>query len=95
MDNQELFAKIEAKEREWDSQVKLLRSRIVGFDVETRGRIEEQIDHLTSRLREIEKHTNQLKRISQETQHNLSEKIIHSWIELFTEIDNAMLKLIK
>lgn len=93
--NKELFDQIEAKEKEWQKQVKYLQSKITGFDPDVRDRLQNQIDILSIKLKEIELHTNQLKKINDETKNGLSEKLVHNWIELFTEIDNVMLKLMK
>lgn len=95
MKNHELFEKIEAKEKEWEAQVKYLKAKAANFDPETRVKIETQIDKLNMRLKEIEKQTNALKKISNSVQHDLGDQIIHSWIESFTKIDDAMLKLNK
>lgn len=96
MDNREiLFQKMEAKEKEWAAQVKYLQLKAVNFDSETRARIEEQINILNVKLKEIEKRTNELKKTSNQVQPDLGDKIIHSWIEVFTKIDNAMLQLKK
>jgi hypothetical protein len=96
MNNHEhLFEKIEAKEKEWDAQVKHLRSKAVSFDSETRIKIEQQLDNLNVKLEAIKKRTSELKKTSSEAQQDLGDKIVHSWIELFTKIDKAMLKLKK
>lgn len=90
-----LFEKIEAKEREWDEQVKYLQSKAAGFDPETRIKVEKQINILNIKLKEVEQQTGKLKKISDQLHSELGDKLVHSWIELFTEIDNAMLKLKK
>ena len=96
MENRDiLFEKIDAKQQEWDEQVKYLRSRASGFDSEIRVRIEEQIDILSQKLKEIEKRTVELKKVSEATQQDIGENVIHSWIEVFTKIDNEMLRLKK
>lgn len=96
MENREvLFEKIEAKEKEWKAQVKYLQSKAVNFDSETRIKIERQINNLNIKLKEIEKHTNELKKISNDPQHDIGDRIVNSWIEVFTKIDDAMLKLKK
>lgn len=93
--HKDLFNQIEEKEKEWQRQVQYLKSKITGFDPDVRDRLQNQIDILSIKLKEIELHTNQLKRINDETKNGLSEKLVHTWIELFTEIDNVMLKLMK
>lgn len=96
MDNREiLFEKIEAKEKEWNDQIKHLKSKAATFDSETRIRMEEQIDSLSKKLKAIEKRTTEIKKTSTEVSEDLGDKIVHSWLELFTKIDNAMLKLKK
>ena len=94
MENREiLFKKIEAKEKEWESQVKQLQSKVATFDSEARLKIEIQINILNIKLKEIEKRTNELKKTSSEIRPDLGDKIIHSWIESLTLIDNAISKL--
>lgn len=95
MDRESIFEKIEAKEKEWKAQVKDLKLKTAFFDYETRTKIEKLADLLNSKLNEIEKRTKQIKMLSNEVQCDLGDKIIYSWVELFTEIDNAMLKLKK
>lgn len=94
MDNHEIiFEKIEAKEREWDAQIEYLRLKASGFDTETRLKIETQIDILNSKLKDLEKRTTELKKTSSQIQNDMGDQIVHSWVELFTKIDNAMLRL--
>lgn len=88
-----LFEKIEAKEREWEEQVKYLRAKSENFDIETRTKFDQQINNLNTKLKEIEKRTSELKKLSKDIQPDLREKIIHIWIESFTKIDSAMIKL--
>lgn len=94
MDNQEiLFKKIEEKGKEWRIQVEHLQSKVVGFDFESRAKIEEQIGILNMKLKEIEQRTNELKETSKKLRPEIGDKLIHSWIESLTQIDNAILKL--
>jgi len=94
MENHEIiFKKIEAKEKEWDEQIECLRLKATGFDTETRLKIETQIDILNSKLKDLEKRTSTLKKNSSSIQSNMGDQIVHSWVELFTKIDNAMLRL--
>lgn len=95
MKNHELFEKIEAKEKEWEAQVKYLQAKALNFDPEIRIKMETQIDKLHAKLKEIEKQTSKLKEISNLVQNDLGDQVIHSWIESFTKIDDAMLKLNK
>lgn len=95
MDRESIFEKIEAKEKEWKAQVKDLKLKTAYFDCATRIKIEKLADLLNTKLSEIEKRTKQIKKLSNDVQCDLGDKIIYSWVELFTEIDNAMLKLKK
>lgn len=96
MDNYDaLFEKIEAKEKEWEEQVKYLRLKFAGLDSETHIKIEKQLNNLHMKLKEIEKRTREIKKISSKVHNDVGDKIIHSWIELLTRIDSAMLKLKK
>lgn len=96
MENREIiFKKILAKEQEWKAQVQYLQSKIVTYDLDRRIKIERLIDLLNIKLKEIEKRTSELKRISDNLQQDLGEKVIYTWVELFTEIDNAMMNLKK
>jgi len=90
-----LFEMMEAKKKEWDTQVKNLQAKAAGFDTETRVKVEEQIKQLNIKLNEIENKTNEFRKTSNELGHDIEDKIIYSWIELFTKIDDAMLKLKK
>lgn len=94
MDNREIiFEKIHAKEKEWKAQVQYLQSRVVNYDLERRLKIENLIDLLKIKLQEIETRTHELKNLSINLQQDAGEKLIYSWVELFTEIDNAMINL--
>lgn len=94
MENREIiFEKIHAKEREWKTQVEHLQSKVAHFDLERRLKIERLIDLLNIKLKEIESRTKELKNISTNLNQDVSEKLIYSWVELFTEIDNAMKNL--
>jgi len=96
MDNREImFEKIEAKEQEWKAQIEYLKSKASGFDSQTRTKIEEQIDRLNIKLQAIEDRTKEMKKKSLGTHPDLGDKVVHSWVELYTKIDNAMLKLKK
>lgn len=91
MENREiLFEKIEAKEKEWEEQVKRFQSKTAHFDVETRMKFDIQINNLNAKLKEIEQKTNELKKTSSEVAPDIGDKIIHSWIESLTTIDNAI-----
>lgn len=94
MENREIiFEKIYAKEREWRAQVQHLQSKVANFDLERRVKIERLIDLLNIKLKEIENRTGELKKISENLHQDMGEKLIYSWVELFTEIDNAMINL--
>ncbi len=94
MDNRDiLFEKIQAKENEWKEQVEILRTRVKSMDSEMRPKVEERIDYLDNKLKEIKARTIQLKKISINSDPEIGNKIAYSWVELFTKIDNAMLKL--
>lgn len=94
MENREIiFEKIHAKEKEWKAQVEYLQSKIVNYDLERRLKIERLIDMLNLKLKEIENRTHELKKISSNLHQDVGEKLIYSWVELFTEIDNAMINL--
>lgn len=94
MDNRDLiFQKILAKEKEWKAQVQYLQSKVANFDLERRLKIERLIDLLNIKLKEIENHTSELRKISENLHQDAGEKLIYSWVELFTEIDNAMINL--
>lgn len=96
MENREfLFEKMEEKQKEWNAQIQYLQAKAAGFDFETRERIENQINILNAKLKEIEAKTNKMKQTSNEAQPEIGDKIIYSWIELFAKIDNAMLRLKK
>lgn len=94
MENHEiLFTKIEAKEKEWQEQVKLLQTKTAELDPEKRVKIEQQLNKLDAKLKEIAKRTGELKKLTGSIKSDLTDRIVYAWIELFTEIDNAMLKL--
>lgn len=96
MDNRdELFEKIEAKEKEWEQQIKLLQAKVTNLKPEVRSKIEEQLGYLDNKLKEIEARTVSLKKMSNQVEKEVGDKIILSWAELFTKIDDAMLKLDK
>lgn len=95
MENREaLFSKIHEKENAWEEQLKHLQARALRFDTDTRIKIEDQINRLHFKLEQIKKRTNELKKTSLEMEPEAADKMIHSWVELFTKIDNAMIKLI-
>jgi S-adenosylmethionine synthetase len=94
MENREIiFEKIHAKEKEWKAQVEYLQSKIINYDLDRRVKIERLIDLLNIKLNEIENRTSELKKISGNLHQDLGEKLIYSWVELFTEIDNSMINL--
>ena len=94
MENREiLFEKIQAKEKEWKTQVEYLQSKIANYDLDRRIKIERLIDLLNLKLKEIENRTVELKRISGNLHQDVCEKLIYVWVELFTEIDNSMINL--
>lgn len=94
MENRDIiFEKIHAKEKEWKAQVEYLQSKIVNYDLDRRIKIENLIDMLNLKLKEIENRTHELKQISSNLHQDVGEKLIYSWVELFTEIDNAMINL--
>lgn len=94
MENHEIiFEKIHAKEKEWKAQVEYLQSKVANYDLERRLKIEQLIDMLNIKLKEIENRTSELKKISENMHQDMGEKLIYSWVELFTEIDNAMINL--
>lgn len=94
MENREIiFQKILAKEKEWKAQVQYLQAKVANFDLERRLKIERLIDLLNIKLKEIENHTGELRKISENLHQDMGEKLIYSWVELFTEIDNAMINL--
>lgn len=90
-----LFEKIHTKKKEWESQLKLLESKVAVFDFDTRVRVQEQINYLNTKFRELEKKTNELRTARGEIQEDLGDKVIRSWMELLKKIDDAMLKLKK
>lgn len=90
-----LFEKIEAKQKDWENQIQNLREKASHFDYETRTNFENQITNLNLKLKDLENRTLQVKNLSKNIEKELSEKLIYSWIELFTKIDNAMSKLKK
>lgn len=95
MDNRDiLFEKIKAKENAWEDQLRYLREKSTRFDTDTRMRIEDQLNRLHMKLQQIKQRTNELKRSSNDMDSATADKIVHSWVELFTKIDNAMIKLI-
>lgn len=89
----ELFEKIQTKEKEWEKQIELLQKRSQNFDSETRGKVEERIEILKTKLNDIKERTNKLKNAADMVQDDVAEKVIYSWVEMFTKIDNAMIKL--
>lgn len=94
MENREiLFQKIEAKEKEWRTQLQQWQSKTAGLDFETRVKIQAQLDNLDTKLKKIETRTSELKNIINGIQNDLGEKIMYAWIEIFTEIDDVMLNL--
>lgn len=90
-----LFEKIQTKKKEWDTQLKHLESKIAGFDFDTRVRVQEQINYLNTKFKEIEKKTSELRTARGEIQEDLGDKVIRSWMELLKKIDDAMSKLKK
>lgn len=90
-----LFEKIQTKKKEWDTQLKHLESKIAGFDFDTRVRVQEQINYLNTKFKEIEKKTSELRTTKGEIQEDLGDKVIRSWMELLKKIDDAMSKLKK
>lgn len=90
-----IFEKIQAKEQEWKAQVQYLQKQIVNYDSDKREKIEKLIQLLNTKLNEIEKRTSELKKISENLSQDFGEKILYSWVDLFTEIDNAMINLKK
>lgn len=92
---EELFEKIESKEKEWEQQIKYLQARVANLDPSVRTKVEEQLEYLNGKLKEIESRTVNLKKISNEVEKEVGDKIVLSWAELFTKIDDAMLKLDK
>jgi len=65
MENSEIiFEKIQAKEKEWQSQVQYLQSKIVNYDLDRRIKIEKLIDLLNIKLKEIETRTGELKELA-------------------------------
>lgn len=94
MENHDIiFEKIHNKEKEWKAQVEYLQSKIINYDLDRRIKIENLIDMLNLKLKEIENRTQELKQISSNLHQDVGEKLIYSWVELFTEIDNAMINL--
>ncbi len=94
MENREvLFKKIEEKEKEWAEQVQTLQANIAKIPYENRREIEEQINRLSMKLKELEKRSVELKKITSEVPHEMGEKIVHYWIELFVKVDGLMSKL--
>lgn len=94
MENREiLFQKIEAKEKEWRTQLQQWQSKTDGLDIDIRVKIQAQLDNLDTKLKKIETRTNELKNIIGGIQNDLGEKIMYAWIEIFTEIDDVMLNL--
>lgn len=94
MENREiLFEKIEAKEKQWRAQLQQWQAKTANMDFESRIKVEVQLDNLDSKLKKIEKRTDELKGIINGIQNDLGEKIMYAWIEIFTEIDDVMLNL--
>ena len=94
MDNREiLFNKIHEKENAWEDQLSYLQSRATKFDPDTRIKIEDKINQLHFKLQQIKQRTNELKHTSYDMESEAANKVVHSWVELFTKIDNAMIKL--
>lgn len=93
VDREILLKQIEAKEKEWEDQVKDLQSIASGFDAATRIKFEEQMSHLNNKLRVVETHLNEFKKHSHEVGGDLAESIAIAWTELVANIDNAFLKL--
>ena len=90
-----LFEKIEAKKKEWDTQLKDLKSKAQDYDTKTRIKVEEQIDNLNTKLRDVETRICELRNSSYEVQQDLGDKVVHTWLELFKKVDDAILKLKK
>jgi len=90
-----LYEKIQNKKKEWESQLKHLESKVVGFDFDTRVRIQEQIEYLNNKFKEIENKTNELRLEGGEIQQDLGDRVVRSWMELLKKVDDAMAKLKK
>ena len=88
-----LFEKILTKKREWESQLKNLETKVAGFDSDAREKIQEQIDYLNTKFKEVETKTKELRNTSAEIQQDLGDKVVRSWIELLAKLDKAMLNL--
>lgn len=89
----ELFEKIQTKEKEWEKQIEFLQKRAQNFDSEVREKVEGRIEILRTKLGEIKERTCRLKNASDKVEDDVAQKIIYSWVEMFTKIDNAMIKL--
>lgn len=94
MDNRKvLFEKIDLKTKEWENQVRYLQAKARGFDGEGKAEFERHLERLSIKLKDIEKRTEEIKRLTSHVHKNLGEKILHQWVESLTIIDNAILKL--
>jgi len=90
-----LYEKIQNKKKEWESQLKHLESKVAGFDFDTRVRVQEQINYLNSKFKEIEKKTNELKLEGGEIQQDIGDRVVSSWMDLLKKVDEGMSKLKK
>lgn len=90
-----LYEKIQNKRKEWELQLQNLETKVAGFDFDTRVRVQEQINYLNSKIKEIENKTNELKTSSGEVQHDIGDMAVRYWMDLLKKIDDAMAKLIK
>lgn len=90
-----LFEKIQNRKKEWESQLKYLESKVAGFDYDSRLKVQEQINDLNKKFKEMEKRTNELRTTGLELQRDLGDNVVRSWMELLAQIDNAMSKLKK
>lgn len=96
MENREiLLKKIEAQTKEWEANIKHLQAKAANLDADARIEFEKHILNLKEKLKEAEKYSDKFKKTNADNWHKLGADMTHSWNELVTKIDNAILKLKK
>lgn len=90
-----LLKKIEAQEKEWEAQIKHLQSKYADFDAETRMKLGKQLDEVNKKLHDVKYQTDKFKKTSNDEWQRLGDKITHTWNDIVTNIDNAILRLKK
>lgn len=79
--------KIDTQEREWNLQLEHLKSKVSGFDMEKRSKLEKYVNHLDSKIKSIEKNTRKLKVVNMSVWERHGDSIAICWEELVHNVD--------